>query len=85
MTATAPGSTINTEGLPMLTATKEQVNPTMVIKTRADLKQAMSDLEFYAGLALTKGESLEMDLWAEVGKVVSPRTISRREVIKSQG
>lgn len=69
----------------MLTATKEQVNPTMVIKTRADLKQAISDLEFYGGLALTKGESLEMDLWAEVGKVVAPRTISRREVIKSQG
>jgi len=68
----------------MLTALKEQVNPTMVIKNRADLKQALSDLEFYAGLAITKGESLEMDLWAEVGKVVAPRSISKKEVIKSQ-
>ena len=62
----------------MLTATREQVNPTTVIKTRADLKQALSDLEFYAGLAITKGEVLEMDLWAEVGKVVAPRNIPRR-------
>lgn len=67
----------------MLTATKEQIAPPSVIKTRAELKQALSDLEFYGGLAITKGEVLEMDLWAEVGKVVAPRTISRREVIKN--
>jgi len=62
----------------MLTATKEQVNPTLVIRTRADLKQAMSDLEFYANLAITKGESLEMDLWAEVGKVVAQRSVTKK-------
>ena len=54
---------------------REQVNPTLVIKTRADLAQALSDLKFYGDLAITKGQSLEMDLWAEVGKVVAPRSV----------
>ena len=56
---------------------REQVNPTLVIKTRQDLDQAISDLKFYAGLALTKGQFLEMDLWAEVGKVVAPRSVPK--------
>lgn len=57
---------------------KEQVGATVVIRTRKDLEDAHKDLEFYGGLALTKGAVLEQDLWAERGTVTSPSFISVR-------
>lgn len=56
---------------------QEQITAPFVVRTREQLKEAIRDLEFFGNLAITKGTTLEVELWAERGAVVGAEPLPK--------